>query len=330
MAFGGMFCIPDYFEDESGQEMSYERMGFVLSGDPQARLFPPGIRPHDVELCLAEKPDIHVERISLSPDKLNILGYFTRDLHELLATALYKNGPGSLSKPGSWWVLKTAASDEEIRSFVTIFRRLYMQNEPANFSKAATIYATALTGHPIAKWIQANVIEYDNAMEQAPDSISMFMPNRLPFTRKRLIDVYLYTQYAHQPNPQRARQYSECLAAVGGSQPLLMWLFLTQILRCAHEIGSAGSVIADFYALYSQSHNNHFGVLASVRTDVPGLGTLEKKDDQEARVLREKAEELARVLWDRAGRPQSGQGSFVNIALEQLKATLGLVNNPRG
>src|SRR5438105_1494692 len=112
-------------------------MAVVLTGDPQAVFFAPGTRPHDAEYCLAEKPPIPLEQITLSPDQLNILGYFSRDLRELLTTALFKDGPGSLSGPWSdgRLHLETAVSDEEIRSFVTIFRRLYMEKEPANFSK---------------------------------------------------------------------------------------------------------------------------------------------------------------------------------------------------
>src|SRR5438105_3539673 len=52
LAFGGGFCVPDYFEDEAGQELSYKRMAVVLTGDPQAVFFPPGTRPHDAEYCL--------------------------------------------------------------------------------------------------------------------------------------------------------------------------------------------------------------------------------------------------------------------------------------
>lgn len=324
--FNGCF-VHDYFEDENAQELSYARMAVVLTGDPKAVFFPPGTRRHDAEYCQAEKPPIHLEQITLTPDQLNILGYFTRDLRELLATAVYKDGPGSLCGTGAntQWVLKTAASDEEIRSFVTIFRRLYMENEPANFEKAVAVFVDALAGHPIADWVQANATEFEAALEQAPDSTPMLGQQKLPFSRKRLIDVYLYTQYAHQPDERRARQFNECLAAVGGDRSALTWLFLTEVWKGALIIGSAGGVIADFLERYCQSHGVASGVLASVRTDHPGIGVLEKKEAQAARVLREKAEELAQALWDRAGQPEEGHAPFVDQALRDLMAATGKI-----
>jgi hypothetical protein len=321
--FRGAFCVSDYFEDEASQELSYKRMAVVLTGDPQAEFFPPGTRPHDAEFWQAEKPPVHLDRISLSAEQLNILGYFTRDLREMLAAALFKNGPGSLSGP---WAdgqlhLVTAVSDEEIRSFVTIFRRLYMKGEPANFTKAVEVFASALGGHPVAKWVQATASEYCNALEQPPDSVPMLGPQALSFTRKRLIDVYLYTQYAHQPDAHRSRQFNECLAAVGGNRSSLTWLFLTAIWKCAIEFQNAGGRITEFYDRYCACHNTSPVVLASLRSD-HRLGTLEKKEAQEARILREKAEEAAVAMWERAGRPEGGHAPFVDQALNELiKAT---------
>ena len=325
MAFGGCFCVPDYFEDEAGQEISPKRMAVILSGNPQAVLFPPGTRPHDVEYCVAEKPPIHLDQITLSTEQVDVLGYFARDLRELLASALYKDGPGSLSGPGPGksWVLKTAISDEEIRSFVTIFRRLYMEKEPANFGNAVSVFAAAIAGHPVAKWVQAIATEYTNSLQQPPNSVPLLSSQALPFTRKRLIDVYLYTQYAHQPDERRARQFNECLAAVGGNRHSLTWLFLTEIWKCAIEFHNAGGVIADFYDRYCQSHSTTSVVLASLSADHSGFGTLEKKADKEARIFREKAEELAKVLWEQAGRPVGGHTAWIKPALNQLLAATG-------
>jgi hypothetical protein len=198
-----------------------------------------------------------------------------------------------------------------------------MEKEPANFGNAVTAFADALSGHPVAKWVQAIETEYATALEQPPDPFPMLGPQALQFTRKRLIDVYLYTQYVHQPDERRTRQFNECLAAVGGDRPALTWLFLIQIWKCAIEIHNAGVVMAEFYDRYCQAHSTAPGVLASLSADHPGLGALEKKADREARVLREKAEELAKALWERAGRPSGGPAAWVQPALEQLMAATG-------
>ncbi len=323
--FGGLFIVPDYFEDENCQELTYKRMGAVLTGDPQAEFFPPGTAPHYAEYYVAEKPPIHLDQITLSPDDLNTLGYFVRDVRELLATALYTEGPGTLTSTGSpgRHVLRTAASDEEIRSFVTIFRRLYMEKEPGNFRKAVGVFVSALPGHPVGKLVQAIATQYESALDREPESVPMLGPDKLPFMRKRLIDVYLYTQYAHQPVAHRVRQFNECLAAVGGDRPTLTWLFLVEVWKCALEMGNAGAVIAEFYDRYRQCHGTPCGALESIRTDHPGIGALEKRQDQEARILREKAEELARTLLERAGRPAGGHAEFIDQALKELRAATG-------
>jgi hypothetical protein len=126
------------------------------------------------------------------------LGYFARDLRELLASAFIKDGPGTLNGPWSdgRYRLKTAVSDEETRSFVTIYRRLYMDNEPANFVKAVKAFSEALQGYALAKWVQGIATKYETALEAEPDFVPVIEKVKLSFSRKRLIEVFLYTQYA--------------------------------------------------------------------------------------------------------------------------------------
>jgi hypothetical protein len=59
--------------------------------------------------------------------------------------------------------------------------------------------------------------------------------------------------------------------------------------------------------------------IASPGVTHPGIGTLEKSHQQEARVLREKAEELARTHWRNAGAPPGGWQQFFDRALAQLR-----------
>src|SRR6266516_3469230 len=97
---GGGFCLTDYFEDENGRELDLKRMAVTLTGNPDAVFFPPGTPPHMIEFCLAEKPPIDLHRITLTPDQLSILGYFARDLREIMASAVFKDGPGRLTGSG--------------------------------------------------------------------------------------------------------------------------------------------------------------------------------------------------------------------------------------
>jgi len=320
----GSVSIHDYFEDENGDELTDKQIAVTLSGNPQAIMFPAGAKPYDIEYVLADKPPVLIDRISLSPHALDVLGYFTRDLREMLASAFFKEGPGTIGCfDGKNLALRTAITDEEIRSFVTIFRRFYLEKEPANFPKAAAVFANAIEGHPLADWIRGIAGDYTAELQRPPQYVPFLGQGQCPFTRKRLIDVFLYSQYAHQPDERRIRQFQECLAAVGNRRPLLDWLFLTEVWERALNVRNAGVIIAGFYDRYSQCHQVSGSVVHSIASDNAGIGALEKKDARETRVLNEKAEQLATSIWAGKGCPEGGPMQFLREAREHLKAALG-------
>jgi len=322
---GGMRSVflHDFFEDENGRELTWKRIAEILTGDPNAIMFPAGTRQHDIDYALADKRPIPIDQIKLSADDLRILGYFTRDLRELLSSAFYKEGPGMLTSCGDVGPdLQTAVTDEEIRSFVTIFRRLYMKNEPAGFLKAVEIFAGITQGYPLGKWIAGVGGEYKRELCQPPDPVPYVGQGNFPFARKRLIDVFLYTRYAHQPDAKRERQFQECLAAVGGRGALLTWLFLTVMWECALHMRNAGVIIADFFDRYRQVHGVACDVLMSVAHENPGIGSLEKKEDRERRLFEEAVKRLAAQLWKEAGRPKGERRQFEDEARAQLSAAV--------
>ncbi len=322
---GGMapVFLYDYFEDENGQELTRKRMAEIVTGDPDAIMFPAGARQHDIDYVLADKRPIPIDQIKLSADDLRILGYFTRDLRELLSSALHKDGPGSLTSMGKADPqLQTAVTDEEIRSFVTIFRRLYMKNEPAGFLKAVAVFAGATQGYPLGNWIAGVGGEYEADLQKRPDLIPYVGRENWPFTRKRLIDVFLYTRYAHQPDDKRTRQFEECLAAVGNRQALLTWLFLSTMWECSLRMRSAGAIIADFFDRYRQVHGVACDILMSVARENPGIGKLEKREDREQRLLEESVSKLALQMWKDRGCPDGGPAQFEEDARRGLRSAL--------
>ena len=162
------------------------------------------------------EPDIDLDQIRLPGADLNALAYFSRDLRELEASILLVEGPGTISSgPTKVIVVQTSVSEDEIRSFVTIFRRLYMAKEPGNFLKASDAFARAALPHPVGKWVQGVAVEYEETLDSVPDLIPFAPRGTASFTRKRLIDVFLYTQYAHQGDQRRERQYAECHRQTG-------------------------------------------------------------------------------------------------------------------
>lgn len=316
--------ITDYFEDENGNELSQRQMAEILTGDPNAVLFSAGTRQYEIDFAFADRRPISIDQITLSPDALNVLGCFTRDLRKLRQSALFRDGPGTLSSNSATApTLQTAATDEQIRSFVTIFRCLYMQKEPANFRKAADAFALAIDGHPLADWVQGIASHYEDELIKPPSVFPVLLPLSVRFSRKRLIDVFVYTQYAHQPEAKRARQFDECLKAIGGNRDMLNWLFLTEIWGCSLHMSNAGMIIAKFYDIYCRHHRTAGEILASVSCDSPGIGTLETKEARRERVLGEKARELAKAMWKKEGRLDGDYAQYVDTARARLDAEIG-------
>lgn len=322
------FCLPDYFEDETGKEITLDQIGHILTGNPTARILPRGKRQHDIDFMLSPDQPMPVAEITLSPDEINILGYFRRDLRELCVSTFIKDGPGQLtfsdgrfSSPTTEPTLKTATTDEEIRSFVTVYRRLYMEKEPANFMKAAAVFGGVLNGNSFGKWVTGEAQAYDATLNRIADS-RPFVFVACNFTRKRLIDVFLYTRYAHQPDKKRQRQYNECLTQVGGSKVMLTWLFLAELWKSSLQIISAGRTIVLWFEGYCAHHGLMPDVLPSVVDDAPGIGTQEKESSRKNRLFREKAEELAKRMWTDRGLPAGGHLQFLNEAHALLRQSM--------
>jgi hypothetical protein len=273
---------------------------------------------------LAEPKPIPLAGVLLSPDDTRLLGYFVRDLQEMLNSAFMKDSPGSMRSssgflsPSSNPVLETPATDDEIRSYVTIFRRLYMEKELANFQKAVAVFVKALGDHPYSKWVEGTTKQYENHLAAVPEARPFVPPGTCTFTTKRLIDVFLYTQYAHQPDEKRERQFGEALAELNGKQDVLTWMFLTEMWKCSLEIGNAGKIIALWFKHYCAHHGVSPDVLNSLRDHHSGLGAAEKEEDRRKRLFRDKTEQLAADLWEQAGRPAGGPSQFLVAARDQL------------
>lgn len=320
-SFSGV-CVTEYFEDEKGDGLNRNQLAVALSGNPGAISIPPGAKQHDIKLILSDRRPIPLDQVLLSQDQLETLGYFARDLAELRTSAFFIDGPATLtiSAPRGWEV-STAVTDEEIRSFVTIFRRLYTENEPANFAAAMKVFCDVATGYPLAEWVHDGTADYMKDLDGSPDvrCVQSIIPT---FSRKRLIDVFLYTQYAHQPDARRTRQYHECLAEMNGNAPLLKWLFLTEMWERAICMSNSGGVVVDFYTQYCRYRNVSAKVLPSFSSERPGIGGLEKKDARQRRIRQEKVQELAEILWKKHGCPQCGIAGFLEPADADLAAAV--------
>jgi hypothetical protein len=189
-------------------------------------------------------------------------------------------------------------------------------HDPASFVKAVPIFTKTLGDHPYSKWVEGTAQAFKDHLAAPPDALPLVPA--VTFTTKLLIDVFLYTQYAHQPNPQRQREFEACLAELNGKRAVLTWLFLTEIWNLALEIGNAGNVIAWWFKHYCQHHRDWPDVLKSLRDHHAGLGAGEKEEDRRERLFQDEAEQLATDLWKQAGEPAGGPSQFLASARNKL------------
>src|SRR5262249_12655964 len=147
----------------------------------------------------------------------------------------------------------------------------------------------------------AKAKEYQHDLETAFDTKPFLQQGACSFNTKRLIDVFLYTQYAHQPKEARQKQFNECLRQINGQRVALTWFFLVTVWDFSIKIGNVGRVITWWFERYCAHHNIKADILASIRDDHDGLGMAEKVADREARLRREKIKEIATELWKQDG-----------------------------
>jgi hypothetical protein len=321
------FIIIDYFEDEAGNDMSGKPVTVMRNDQPCTIVLPGVAKQMHTAIPTARSP-FDLTKISMSPRHVTALGYFSRDMRELMSSPFMKEGPGTLFAQGDKLTVKTAVTADEIRAFVMVFRRLYMEKEPAGFLKAVSIFDEVLSGDPLAGWVTHFAGEYTRMLSAAPHMVPGVADKEQLFCTKRLIDVFLYTQYAHQPDEKRAKQFKECLDQIGGSSAKLVWVFLTAVWQCSITMMNAGRIVADFYDRYCQCHQTAEDIVASVLQTTSGIGALEKKDVRRQRLFREKAEELSTTLWQAEGRPNDPPKQFIRETKAQMCVLLGLESEP--
>lgn len=316
------FSVPDYLEDENCQRLSSpSKIGQMLTGDPNVVSFPSYYRPQDIELYFAAPTEpVDFNMVLLSQAEVDCLAYFTRDVKEMRASEFFKNGAGTLHQAGGPYELKTATTPDEVRSFVSVFRRLYMAGEPGCFRNAATVFADKVP-HPTARWMRAELADYGMELARQPD----FYPPRkgivATFTHKKILDAFIYTKFAHQPQEARIRQYNEYLGQVP-SEVVLTWLFLETAHRMSLYYSNALQHVGPFIVAYLRTKNVQPSFSATGLHEASGLGSVEKRAARANRVLREKAEELAMKLWQDAGNPSGGPAVFLRDAERQIRERL--------
>ncbi len=318
------FSIEGYFEDDAGNPLSEDDVARIVTGNPTAFAVPSGTPQYHIDYMLAKKDAVDFDQISQTGEQLELLGYFSRDFRTVSESAFMKDGPGTLcSNSGDRGaIVRSAVTEDELTSFLATFRQLYMEKEPANFCKTAQLVIDVLAGHPLGQWVSGATDAYGQKLKSPPDFPLLMAGKNFKYSRKRLIDVYLYTRVIHQPKDDIGKKYQKCLDEVGGKQELLTFLFLTSVWQMVLAMGGPGRVIVGFYDHYCDHHGIRPDIHDSIGRENLGIGTEEKKSERDQRLLREKAEELAKAKWESEGQPAGGYTQFLDEAKERLRKLL--------
>ncbi len=316
-------CVPDYFESADGREMTLTAIAREKFDNPNLVSIPSHFQKHDIDLMISEnsppQPDPHL-KISLNQDEINALSYFVRDAKELKQSAFHiGRGPSLHSTAGQSDYSLRNFSEEQARSYITIFRRLYMDGEPGNFIRACELYCDRFLNKRITDWVGAEKKEYQSELT-APYS-ALFPRSPFPFSTKRLLDVFIYTRYAYQPSKDRTRQYNECLLAVGNADKLF-WFFLTAVREISLYYINVLPYIENEIQWYLKATNLSPSIDCSPLSDNSVDGRRQLVDVNTYDRFQEYASRLAVALWSADQQPNDALPKYLRTATSQLKEAL--------
>ncbi len=302
--------VEDYFEDDAGQSITYTQIVRIETGDDTAVTFPPYSRPHSIELALSANsplPDDPLEHIKLSAHETDALALFVRDVEELVQSPMYCNVPQYCTGPAGERV--ESISVDLIRSFVLVFRRIYMEKEPGNYFKACNAYVRHFLNKRLTNWILAEKKECSKVL-RAKASCWPLTDRDCSFTIEELVDAFLYTRFAHQPNEEQSRKFAAYQREVG-SEPYFEWMFYRALCDLARRYRNAHQVLAQEYKAYVKLGGTPSSLATSPFVNQGGRGSRLTKAELDATKIKERASQLAGDLWQEAGCPAGGPEKFL-------------------
>ena len=89
-----------------------------------------------------------------------------------------------------------------------------MEKEPGNYLKACDTFVRHFPNKRMTDWVSTEKQLY----EQFLSTPASLFPGTTPpwsFNNKRLVDIFLYTKFVHQPKDDRVKQFAKCLQDVG-------------------------------------------------------------------------------------------------------------------
>jgi hypothetical protein len=311
------FAILDYIEDEDGKEITLTECARIQTGNKNIVAFPSHYRPHDIVLDLSPNspvPENPQDHIDLSQVDIDTLAYFVKDVAELKENAFYSTQP-VLRAVGGVYTISTIAV-EHIVSFLTIFRRLYMQKERGNYNNACAVYARHYLNKRLTNWVTAERRLYNKFL--AAKTRVIFANGEKSFTNRVLIDTMLTVRFAHQPKDDLRHQYDTCLREAG-DLPRLEWMFYHVVQEAAFYYSRAHGFISNEIGWYlKRTGKSPTFDFAPYRNEL-GRGEQLTAEQTREDTLQRHAEKAGREVWEQAGSPEGQLERFIREAEERLR-----------
>jgi len=191
-----------------------------------------------------------------------------------------------------------------------------MASEPGSYLTACEVYSQHFLNKRLTDWIAAEKKLYEDFLNAKASFCGATQP-KYSFDNKRLIDVFIYTKFAHQPNDKRARQYTECLREVGHAAKL-EWEFYMAMIQAAACYKAALSVIGNELGAYIKLGGVPPSGDYTPFSNEGGRGQQLTSTELRQRSLKERAERLGEELWREDGSPCDQLPLYVKRAEEAL------------
>jgi len=313
-----MFAVEDYFEDDDGKEISLTEAIRIKEGNDSIIVFPSHYRSHDIALSMSNNspvPDNPQEHINFSQTEIDSLAYFVKDIVELKENAFH-NSPPRLTSIGGVHSISTI-SVEHIVAYLTIFRRLFMEQETGNYNKACAIYVRYFLNKRLTNWITAERRLY-NKFLAAKTKARVIVGNELSFTNRTLIQDMLTMRFAHQPKNDLQEHYELFLRELG-DQPRLEWGFYQTVKEASLYYSRAHSIISNELNWYLKATGKSPTFdFAPFRNEM-GRGEQLTAEQAREQAIHNQATKLGKELWEEAGKPDGQLEHFVKQAEDKLR-----------
>ena len=322
-----MICISllDYHEDEEDKYLSEREFIEIISGvDNLIQLHngiyaPNRIKSKDEHgVIIPELTEIKIGDFELTENDINILNIFVKGAFHLRQTPII-NEPKTYSliaKPNL--SLVKHISDGQLQSSLVEFRKLFMEEEPANFYKTLKILTDKRKiHHPIVEIFNdfrkqynvylgkiSSLYFFKTILSNVNISVNDINDN---VTGKNIINSILYTGIIHQG---KAENYNlrNLLEVQLKSSAMLFFIFDFLIKNISNIYINSANYIS--YILYK---------IQSLKTLSPSK-TISAKEKQFINFVINKSYELAEIMWKNSNCPPQGVLFYKNNALKQIES----------